>query len=98
MLLKCSQNVGYIGAGIGGGKKVQEVRWHHQRGCASFMFPECCAEVVSFGEDHMLPDVKTVGEGIKVDEATGKFEVQICDGAMWVGVSDKACSDGIWPP
>ena len=58
-------------------------------GCgAAFPFPEHSAEVIPLGENGALTDVKAVGEGIQVEEATCQFKVRVCDGALWIFVGD----------
>jgi hypothetical protein len=51
-------------------KKTEEIGRRLVRCGAAFPFPERGAEVIALGENGALTDVKAVGEGIQVEEAT----------------------------
>ena len=38
-----------------------------------------------------------MGEGIEVEESTGKFEVGVGDGTSWVGLGDEAINNVLRP-
>ena len=60
-------------------KKTEEVRRGGVCGGTPPAFPKSSAEIVSFGQHSPFPDVKTLAEGIKVEEAACKLQVGICD-------------------
>ena len=60
-------------------KETEEVRRGGVCGGTPPAFPKSSAEIVSFGQHSPFPDIKTLAEGIKVEEAACKLQIGICD-------------------
>ncbi len=78
-------------------KETEEVRGGGVGQSASPAFPKGRAEIVSFGQHSPFPDIKTLAEGIKVEEAICKLQIGIRDGTMWVVSRHQPRGDKIWP-
>jgi hypothetical protein len=78
-------------------KETEEVRGGGVGRSASPAFPKGSAEIVSFGQHSPFPDVKTLAEGIKVEESACKLQIGIRDGTMWVVSRHQPRGDKIWP-
>ncbi len=56
-------------------KETKEVRGGGVGGGTPPVFLKGSAEIVSFGQHSLLPDIKTLAEGIKVEEAACKLQI-----------------------
>jgi hypothetical protein len=56
-------------------KETEEIRGGGVGGGTPPAFPKGSAEIVPFGQDSPFPDIKTLAEGIKVEEAACKLQI-----------------------
>ena len=78
-------------------KQPEEVCRRGVGGGASLALPESSVEVVAFADNSAFAGVKRLGNGFKVNEAAGKLEVRVGDGASGVICQDEETSDVVWP-
>ena len=60
----------------------------------TFVLPEEGGSIISFGQDHMFPNIKALCHSLMMQEAAGKFDVTVGDPAMRIGPTDQISSNG----
>jgi hypothetical protein len=56
-------------------EEMEEIRGGGVGGGTPPAFPKGSAEIVPFGQDSLFPDIETLAEGIKVEEAAWKLQI-----------------------
>ncbi len=78
-------------------KETEEIGWGGVGGSTAPGFPKSSTEIVTFGQYSSFTDIKTLNESIKVEKATGKFQIQVCDGTMQIFSHHQPRRDKIQP-
>ncbi len=78
-------------------KQAQELCRGLVRRGAPLPLPEQGVEVVGLAERGSFPDVKCLGQSLKMEQATSQLRVGVGDSALGVGIGNKEVGDSLGP-